>query len=274
MSISQQNVLEDANLWLNTDQHLNKEIADNRVECPLLKTLVIGVGLRGGAVADRLTWHHIPGIKTAVADTNLKNLLRLRATQKIIIEESRDDWDFVSCYNPREKRIVSCYSLRALENSLSEIDLIFIVSGLSGFSGTSVAQIVANRVREYHVPIISVCHVPYRRDVSHLTSGLRSMQDTSNALIIVPNETLPKVTLKELLAQGFSAADEPFSTAVKDLLWPELRLKEQEADSGKNAIEKISQQAANMGFPVTKSLNTEISSEPMIEQSTLIPLER
>ncbi|MFQ5981300.1 MAG: hypothetical protein ACE5OZ_24430 [Candidatus Heimdallarchaeota archaeon] len=273
MSISQQIALEDAYLWLDSDQRSNKEIADIRKEYPLLRVLVIGVGLRGGEVVDRLTKQQVPGLETAVADTRLDNLYRIRASQKIIIDESRDDWDVVASYKPRENHIVNCNSLRALENSLAGVDMVFIISGLSGFSGTSVAQTIAKRVKEHRVPIISVCHVPYQQDVCHLTGGLQSMQNTSNALIIVPNETLPKVPLKELLAQGFAAADEPLSNAVKDLLWPEFRLKEQNEDSIRKAIENISQQAANMGFPVTKSLNAEIWCEPITEQNPLVHLE-
>ncbi|MHA2272240.1 MAG: hypothetical protein ACXACI_10280 [Candidatus Hodarchaeales archaeon] len=211
-----------------------------------LRALVIGIGARGGEVVDRIAKKEFPGIRTAVADTDIKNLLPLRAQHRILLT-NHDDSDFVAWLHPRNKQIEILESLESLSD-LANVDIVFVISGLRGFAGFHGAQIIATKMKKQNIPVISICHVPFAADASFATKGLKSVQQMSDLLVVVPNEKLPKIPPEALLAEGLAIADEPLAKVVADLVNPAKDRIEQEHEKFGAIIEKIHQSAFEHGF--------------------------
>lgn len=230
----------------NSEERDCEDLEPFKPESTNLRTLIIGIGARGGEVVDRIAKKDFPGIRTAVVDTDIKNLLPLKTQQRILLTK-HDDSDFVAWVHPRNKRIETFESLESLSD-LSNVDLAFVISGLRGFASIRGAQIVATKMKKQNIPVVSICHVPFASDASFASKGLESMQQASDLLVVVPNEKLPKILPEALLSEGLAIADEPLAKVVADLVNPKKDRIEQKHGKFGAILERIHQSAFEHGF--------------------------
>lgn len=115
----------------------------------------------------------------------------------------------------------------ALENKeeIAELvegsDMVFVTCGLGGGTGTGSAPVVASAAQEAGALTISVVTLPFAVEgkIRHenAIAGLERLKDSSDTVIVVPNDRLLDVVPRLPLAQAFKVADEVLMHAVRGI---------------------------------------------------------
>lgn len=107
-----------------------------------------------------------------------------------------------------------------LREALRDADLIFIVAGMGGGTGTGAAPVIARIAREEEWPlVVAVVTLPFgfegrrRREVAR--QGIAALQEATDTVIAVPNDGLLQVVRHQTLAGALKTVDRLLHRTVR-----------------------------------------------------------
>ena len=153
------------------------------------KIMVFGCGGAGNNSVSRLTEMGICGASTVAINTDAKHLNIIKADKRILIGKELTRGMGAGGY-PEIGRKATLESAREIKKELEGIDMVYLVSGLGGGTGTGSAPVVAD------------------------IAELRQHCDT---VIVIENDRLLKVAGDLPLQQAFGVADNLVSTIIKGI---------------------------------------------------------
>lgn len=181
---------------------------------------VIGVG---GCGCNATTWLHNKGVQGAqiyAANTDLQHLEIMKSDQKILIGKELTRGLGAGGY-PKVGKEAAKESVSELKKAVSESDMVFVLAGMGGGTGTGAAPVVAQLAKETGAIVIGVVTMPFESERARMDKaefGLQELREVSDTVIVVDNSRLVEIAGNLPVQQAFAVANELISTMIKGLV--------------------------------------------------------
>lgn len=184
------------------------DIVEESVSCAKVIT-VVGVGGGGIRAVNRMTSMNMGGTNFIAVDTNATDFSGSKIPTKIEIDG-------------KEPQEIQEEIIKSLEGS----DIVFIVAGMGGDTGSRLASIIAAYAKGLKTLTVAVVTCPSSvEDLENklllkekATLGLKNLRENADATVIIPiDKLLTIVDNKFSLADTFNNADEILSKTVQSI---------------------------------------------------------
>ncbi len=177
----------------------------------------------GGAGCNTITWLFNKGINGATiygVNTDALHLSITKADEKVLI--GKELTRGLGCGGfPAKGREAAKESLSELKKSASGADMVFIVAGMGGGTGTGAAPVVAQLAKESGAVVIGVVTMPFECEKARTDKaefGLQELTEVVDTVIVIDNNRLVDIAGNLPMEQAFAVANELVSTMIKGIV--------------------------------------------------------
>ena len=185
------------------------------------KISIIGVGGAGCRIVDVMAARMAPSGPAMIAiNTDARSLATMRATTKLQIGSKRTRGRGAGG-DANVGRLAAEDDAEMIRGLVEGVDLVILIVGLGGGTGTGAAPVVLRAAREANALSLCVATLPLgfegqqRREQAE--KALPSVRDSADALITVPNERLAEFVAEKNVADCFEQIDQVLATGVSSL---------------------------------------------------------
>ncbi|MBU2562670.1 MAG: cell division protein FtsZ [Nanoarchaeota archaeon] len=181
---------------------------------------VVGVGGCGG---NAVTWLFNKGINGATiyaANTDALHLSVTKADEKTLIGKELTR-GLGAGGRPQVGREAAKEALVDLKKVVSGADMVFVIAGMGGGTGTGGAPVVAQLAKETGAVVIGVVTMPFDSEKARIDKaefGLQELREVSDTCIVLDNNRLVDIAGQLPLEQAFAVANELVSTMIKGIV--------------------------------------------------------
>jgi len=188
------------------------------------KIKVVGVGGGGGNMVNHMIRDGIDKdkpIDLITVNTDLQALNSSLAPTKIQLGPKLTK-GLGAGMKPDIGRDAALESFDVLKEAIEGSDIVFIAAGLGGGTGTGAAPVVAQAAKEMEALTVAVVTKPFRfegrRRISLALEGLEELKDSSDSIVVIPNDKLLTIIEQKLgLKESFTLVDDILSRAVNGM---------------------------------------------------------
>ncbi len=181
---------------------------------------VIGVG---GMGCNAITWLFNKGINGASiygANTDALHLSVTKADEKVLI--GKELTRGLGCGGkPQRGREAAKEAIVDLKKAVGGADMVFIIAGQGGGTGTGAAPIIAQLAKETGAVVIGVVTMPFESEKARIDKaefGLQELREVTDTCIVLDNNRLVDIAGQLPIEQAFAVANELVSTMVKGIV--------------------------------------------------------
>lgn len=177
----------------------------------------------GGAGSNAITWLFNKGISGATIygiNTDALHLSITKADEKILIGKELTRGLGCGGY-PAKGREAAKESLSELKKAASGADMVFVITGLGGGTGTGSAPVVAQLAKESGAVVIGVVTMPFDCEKARYDKaefGLQELTEVVDTVIVIDNNRLVDIAGNLPMEQAFAVANELVSTMIKGIV--------------------------------------------------------
>jgi len=181
---------------------------------------VIGVG---GCGCNAITWLFNKGISGATvyaANTDALHLSVTKADEKLLIGKELTR-GLGAGGKPRVGREAAKEAIVDIKKAVTNADMVFIVSGMGGGTGTGAAPVVAQLAKETGAVVIGVVTMPFEAEKARIDKaefGLQELREATDTCIVLDNNRLVDIAGQLPIEQAFAVANELVSTMIKGIV--------------------------------------------------------
>jgi cell division protein FtsZ len=165
---------------------------------------VIGVGGAGGNAVNSIIQSGCQGIGFIVANTDAQALESSKAQHKIQIGV-KSTKGLGAGANPETGKRAAEEDLDKVMDAIDGADIVFIVAGLGGGTGSGATPVIAKSLRDKGILSIAIVIRPFmiegKRRAAVAEEAIQKLKQDVDALIIVPNEKLLEVVDEKVSMQ-------------------------------------------------------------------------
>jgi len=179
---------------------------------------VVGVGGAGSNALTRIAGTSPQGVESIAVNTDAQDLQKVEADLKVRIGRKLTQGLGVGM-NPEMGRLAAEENKEEIFRALSGADIVFVVAGFGGGTGTGAAPVVAEIAKKEKILTIVIVTTPFsfeglpRQLIAE--KGLENLRNCSDSLLVIPNNKILQVLNEETtVKEAFWAADEIFREAV------------------------------------------------------------
>ena len=176
------------------------------------KISVIGIGGAGGNAVNTMINEKIENIDFIVANTDGQALSRSLTSKQIQLGKSIT-LGLGAGSDAETGRKAAEESIEEITAELSDVNMLFITTGMGGGTGSGAAPVIAKAAREKGILTVAVVTKPFdfegkkRMDVAETSLSL--LKKNVDTLIIIPNQNLFKIANeKTTFSEAFKMADD------------------------------------------------------------------
>ncbi len=181
---------------------------------------VFGVG---GMGSNAVTWLFNKGISGATVyatNTDALHLSIAKADEKILIGKELTR-GLGAGGRPKVGREAAKESLSELKKATSNADMVFVLAGCGGGTGSGAAPVIAQLAKEAGAIVIAVVTMPFecekaRQDKAEF--ALQELTEVVDTAIIIDNNRLVDIAGNLPMEQAFAVANELVSTMIKGIV--------------------------------------------------------
>jgi cell division protein FtsZ len=181
---------------------------------------VIGVG---GCGCNAVTWLFNKGINGATvygANTDALHLSVTKADEKVLIGKELTR-GLGAGGMPAKAREAAKEAIVDLKKAVSGADMVFILAGMGGGTGTGAAPVVAQLAKETGAVVIGVVTMPFESEKARIDKaefGLQELRECTDTTIVLDNNRLVDIAGQLPIEAAFAVANELVSTMVKGIV--------------------------------------------------------
>jgi cell division protein FtsZ len=181
---------------------------------------VFGVG---GAGCNAVTWLFNKGITGATiygTNTDALHLSVTKADEKILIGKELTRGLGCGGY-PQRGREAAKEAIADLKRCVQASDMVFILAGMGGGTGTGAAPVVAQLAKEAGAVTIGVVTMPFDCEKARIDKaefGLQELREAVDTVIVIDNNRLVDIAGNLPIEQAFAVANELVSTMIKGIV--------------------------------------------------------
>ncbi len=180
---------------------------------------VVGVGGAGCNSITRLSSRKLRADLMAIT-TEKSRLPMIRAPRKILLGEKRTRGRGTGG-NPAVGEQVAQLAYNELYNMMDGADLVFVLAGLGGGTGSGAGPVIADIARETGALVVSIVTMPFdaegmrRRQVAE--DAVLKFRDNSHTVIVLDNNRLLSIAKNLPLEKAFAVADYLIGDVISNL---------------------------------------------------------
>ncbi|PIN91173.1 cell division protein FtsZ [Candidatus Pacearchaeota archaeon CG10_big_fil_rev_8_21_14_0_10_32_14] len=181
---------------------------------------VVGVG---GMGCNAVTWLFNKGINGAsiyAANTDALHLSVTKSDEKLLI--GKELTRGLGCGGlPQRGREAAKEAISEIKRAISGADMVFVVSGMGGGTGTGAAPVIAQLAKESGAVVIGVVTMPFECEKARIDKaefGLQELREVTDTCIVLDNGRLVDVAGQLPIEQAFAVANELVSTMIKGIV--------------------------------------------------------
>jgi cell division protein FtsZ len=197
---------------------------------PQVHTLVAGVGGAGTNALNHIGHVHDDAVRLIALNTDAQTLAQTQADDHLCLGEAITQ-GLGAGGSPETGERAAEASRHHIASLLRGGDLVFVIAGLGGGTGTGAAPTVARVAREQGALTVGMVTLPFafegarRRQIAY--AGLARMAQAVDALIVIPNDRLIQVanqgqTLNDAFVQANAALRQAIVGVVEIVAVPGL----------------------------------------------------
>jgi len=177
----------------------------------------------GGAGCNTITWLFNKGINGATiygVNTDALHLSITKADEKILIGKELTRGLGCGGY-PSKGREAAKESISELKKGATGADMVFILAGMGGGTGTGAAPVVAQLAKESGAVVIAVVTMPFECEKARIDKaefGLQELSEVVDTVIVIDNNRLVDIAGNLPMEQAFAVANELVSTMIKGIV--------------------------------------------------------
>jgi cell division protein FtsZ len=180
---------------------------------------IIGLGGAGCNIVSWIAQKEIVGSKIIAADTDATHLMAVKADVKILLGEQT--YQGKGCGGFAERGTEAAReSLNEIKKELLDSNLVFIIAGMGGGSGTGAAPVIAEAIREAGILTIGCVTIPFGYEVLRRKKaiiGIKALADRCDSLVVIDNSRLRAIAGTLPLREGFAVANEFVGNFIRNI---------------------------------------------------------
>ncbi|TQC54182.1 hypothetical protein E1I18_00185 [Mycoplasmopsis mucosicanis] len=154
---------------------------------------IIGVGGAGSNIVNAFQQENSTKIELLIANTDNQDLLKSKVENKIFL--GKNTRGFGAGGNPEVGAQRAQESIEEIKQALANTDLLIIVSGMGGGTGTGASPVIAEVARELNILTLAIMISPFSEfegaKINNIAQyGIEKMQKLVNSYVIVNNEKI------------------------------------------------------------------------------------
>jgi cell division protein FtsZ len=185
-----------------------------------VKIGIVGVGGGGCNTIKRLLEYGMKGPELVAINTDRIHLDTIKSpAKKILIGQSITKGLGAGGYPEIAQKSAEA-SKPEIESILSDFDLIFLVAGMGGGTGTGAAPVVAEIAKKNGALVVSIVTYPFRIERARLEKakkGIEELRKVSDTIVVIDNQKLLDFVPNLPIEQSFMIADEITARAVRGI---------------------------------------------------------
>ncbi len=190
------------------------------VESLRIKIAVIGCGGGGSNTVRRMYQAGVEGVKMVACNTDAKHLLSIQAHHKILMGRSMTK-GLGSGSLPEVGQKAAEESENDLWKYVDGQNIVFVVAGMGGGTGTGSAPVVAELAKRAGALTIGVVTLPFKAEgavrMSNAIKGLENLKEKCDTTIVLQNDRLLELVPKLPLEAAFRVTDEVLMQSIKGI---------------------------------------------------------
>jgi len=172
---------------------------------------VIGVGGGGSNAVDHMVSLGMNGVQFSVVNTDVQALSQARVAEKLQIGVKLTQGMGAGA-NPEIGRQAALEDTEALNEALEGVDMLFLIAGFGGGTGTGATPVIAKLAKEKGIITIAVVTKPFifegKNRANKAEDGLNVLEETADAVICISNNKLFEMTNEDTsLIEAFNVID-------------------------------------------------------------------
>ncbi len=200
-------------------QSAMRRVENQEFDVEEAKIVVVGVGGMGSNVINRLTEVGIKGAETVAMNTDMKHLKMIKAHKKVLLGQEQTRGLGAGGYPEIGKKAAE-ESMNEIKEVLRDADMVFLVAGMGGGTGTGAAPIIAEIAKQQGAIVIGVTTMPFKIEGARLLKaeqGLSELRKVTDTVIVIQNDRLVEIAGNMPLQQAFAVVDEIVVTMIKGI---------------------------------------------------------
>jgi cell division protein FtsZ len=179
--------------------------------------MVVGAGGAGNNCVTRLHEIGIKGAQTLAMNTDVKHLKISKADKRILLGKELTRGLGAGGF-PETGRKAAEESEKELKKVLDGCDMIYLVTGLGGGTGTGAGPVIAKIAKEMGAIVIGCVTMPFKIEgarINRAEDGLYQLRQVCDTVIVIENDRLLKIAGDLPIQQAFGVADNLIATIIK-----------------------------------------------------------
>ena len=182
---------------------------------------VVGIGDGGSNAVNRMIAANVEGIEFIVANTDAQAMKDSKASTKIQLG-AKLTCGLGAGGRPEIGAKAAEESREELVQVLERADLVFVVTGMGGGTGTGAAPVVAEIAKGLGALTIAIVTKAFsfegRKRMEQALNGIENLREKVDAIVIIPNDRLMDTASKETtLEELFAFADDILRQGVQGI---------------------------------------------------------
>lgn len=177
----------------------------------------------GGCGCNMATWLFNKGINGATIygiNTDALHLSITKADEKLLIGKELTRGLGCGGY-PAKGREAAKEAISDLKKAVSGSDMVFVLAGLGGGSGTGSIPVVSQLAKEAGAVVIAVVTMPFEAEKARIDKaefGLQELREVADTCIVLDNNRLVDIAGQLPMEQAFAVANELVATMIKGIV--------------------------------------------------------
>ena len=183
-----------------------------------LRIVVIGVGNAGGNVLNYMSYTGVKGIEYVLANTDIHVLDNSSISKKLLLGPKLTK-GLGAGLEPTISKDATLENSDEIREILERTDIVFLVAGLGGETGTGASPVIAKIAKEVAALTIAIVSKPFtfegkqRNDIAE--QGIKVLKDTCDSVVVIPNDKLLSIIDKRLgMHETFKIVDSVLAQAI------------------------------------------------------------
>ncbi len=191
------------------------------VERVKARIVIMGIGGAGSNTITRLNAIGVDAVETVAVNTDAQHLLATVADRKLLLGRELCGGNG-SGGDPRIGEEAAKESSEELKEFLQGTDILFMMAGLGGGTGTGASPIIAEVAKQVGAVVVSIVTLPFSAEGSKkkeiAMDGLAKLAESSDTIVVVNNDRILDIAKELPLHQAFFISDEIVARAVKGIV--------------------------------------------------------
>lgn len=185
------------------------------------KTTIIGIGGSSGNIISSICDQELKEVKLITINTDTKVQFCAKAHKRLLIGTTLTQ-GLGTNMHPSLGREAALESYEDIKTTLQDTDMLFLIAGLGGGTGSGATPVVAKIAKEMGMLVVSIVTKPFsfegKKRLRIAEAGLTELKKYTDSLVILPNDNLlPMIDRTLGMKESFKIVDDTISELIGNI---------------------------------------------------------